>query len=141
MAMDFALAQLRSICLSGNLESCRFRTKLEAERDHQYQTKKAFCELYLFGRGVIVLSITDFIGCSNLYECEVEAIAEHEHVPMAVAVVIGEGLLCSPDGICCLHRMVAEDIQHALDCNDLDKALKFADTYKFIESKHPLPLH
>ena len=28
-----------------------------------------------------MLSMTDFIGCSNLYECEVEAIAEHEHVP------------------------------------------------------------
>lgn len=88
-----------------------------------------------------MLSMTDFIGCSNLYECEVEAIAEHEHVPMAVAVVIGENLLCSEEGVCCLHRMVAEDIQHALEMHDLDKAVKFAKTYKFVESHHPLPLH
>ena len=88
-----------------------------------------------------MLSMTDFIGCSNLYECEVEAIAEHEHVPMAVAVVIGENLLCSSEGIVCLHRMVAEDIQHAIECHDFDKALKFVETYKMVESKHPLPLH
>jgi len=88
-----------------------------------------------------MLSMTDFIGCSNLYECEVEAIAEHEHVPMAVAVVIGENLLCSLEGVVCLHRMVAEDIQHAIECNDFDKARKFVETYKFVESKHPLQLH
>ena len=88
-----------------------------------------------------MLSLTDFIGCSNLYECEVEAIAEHEHVSMAVAVVIGENLLCSANGVCYLHQMVAEDIQHAVDCNDLDKARKFVETYKFVQAKHPLPFH
>lgn len=88
-----------------------------------------------------MLSMTDFIGCSSLYECEVEAIAEHEHVPMSVAVVIGEALLQSEHGICTLHRMVAEDIQHALDEQDLEKAQKFAETYRFVASKHPLSLH
>lgn len=85
-----------------------------------------------------MLSQTDFIGCSNLYECEVEAIAEHEHVPLPVAVVIGENLLTSQEGILCLHKMVLEDIEHAIECHDSEKALKFAKTYKFVSEKHPL---
>ena len=86
-----------------------------------------------------MLAINDFIGCSNLYECEVEAIAEHEHVPLPVAVVIGEVLLTSPEGVCALHRFVAEDIQHAVDKGDLQAALKCAETYTFVAQKHPLP--
>ena len=88
-----------------------------------------------------MLSLTDFIGCSNLYECEVEAIAEHEHVPLPVAVVIGEYLLADERGVCLLHQMVAEDIQQAIDDSDLPKARKFAETYHFVAQKHPLPLH
>lgn len=86
-----------------------------------------------------MLAITDFIGCSSLYECEVEAIAVHERVTLSMAVVLGELLLQSPEGICELHRMVAEDIQHAIDEGDLPMALKFAETYKFVAEKHPLP--
>lgn len=85
-----------------------------------------------------MLSQTDFIGCSNLYECEVEAIAEHEHVPMPVAVVIGENLLASEEGIVCLHKMVIEDLELAIKCGDRVKARKFAETYKFVSEKHPL---
>ncbi|WVH09183.1 MAG: hypothetical protein EoVTN8_518 [Fluviibacter phosphoraccumulans EoVTN8] len=79
-----------------------------------------------------MLAINDFIGCSNLYECEVEAIAEHEHVPMPVAVVIGELLLSSLQGVCELYRIVVEDIQHAVDQGALQSALKFAETYQFV---------
>jgi hypothetical protein len=86
-----------------------------------------------------MLAVNDFIGCSNLYECEVEAIAEHEHVPITVAVVIGEMLLTSPEGVCTLHRMVAEDIQHAVEEGDLCKAIKFAETYQIVSKAHPLP--
>lgn len=86
-----------------------------------------------------MLAINDFIGCSNLYECEVEAIAEHEHVPLPVAVVIGEVLLTSPEGVCELHRIVAEDIQHAVDEGNLQAAVKFAETYRVVAERHPLP--
>ena len=85
-----------------------------------------------------MLSQTDFIGCSSLYECEVEAIAEHENVPMAVAVVIGENLLTTQDGVLCLHKMVIEDIEHAIESHDHDKALRFSETYKFVSERHPL---
>lgn len=88
-----------------------------------------------------MLSITDFIGCSNLYECEVEAIAAHEHVPMSAAVVIGEYLLSDERGICLLHQMVAEDIQQAVDDGDLARAKQFAETYQVVAKRHPLPKH
>ncbi|MGV0952713.1 MAG: hypothetical protein ACOYBR_00200 [Fluviibacter sp.] len=86
-----------------------------------------------------MLSMTDLIGCSSLYDCEVEAIAEHEHVSLPIAIGIGEILLGSPEGVCMLHQMVAEDIQHAVDEHDLGKALRFAETYKLVERRHPLP--
>lgn len=86
-----------------------------------------------------MLALNDVIGCSSLYECEVEAIAEHEHVPLPVAVVIGEVLLTSPEGVCKLHQIVAEDIQHAVDEGDLQSALKFAKTYEVVAQRHPLP--
>lgn len=88
-----------------------------------------------------MLSITDFIGCSNLYECEVEAIAEHEHIPLPAAVVMGEYLLTDERGVCLVHQMIAEDIQQAIDDGDLVKAQKFAETYKFVARTHPLPRH
>ena len=88
-----------------------------------------------------MLSITDFIGCSNLYECEVEAIAEHEHIPLSAAVVMGEYLLTDARGVCLLHQMVAEDVQQAIDDGDLIKAKKFAETYAFVAKAHPLPTH
>lgn len=86
-------------------------------------------------------SMTDVVGCSNLHPCEIEAIAEHEHVPMPVAVMIGENLLHTQEGVCLLHQMVAEDINLALEANDLAKAMKFAQTYRFVESHRPLLRH
>ena len=86
-----------------------------------------------------MLSQTDFVGCSSLHECVIEAIAEHEHVPMPVAVVIGENLLTSKEGLVCLHKMVLEDIEHAMQCQDRDRVHKLAKTYKVVSEKHPLP--
>jgi hypothetical protein len=37
--------------------------------------------------------------------------------------------------------MVAEDINLALEANDLAKAVKFAQTYRFVESHRPLLRH
>ena len=86
-----------------------------------------------------MLSMQDVIDYCDLECGEIEAIAEHEHVPLPVAVVMGELLLSSPQGVCELHRIVAEDIQHAVDQGDLQSALKFAETYQFVAQKHPLP--
>ena len=86
-----------------------------------------------------MLSTTDFIGLSNLYECEVEVIADHEHVSLATAVLIGEQLLTSDHGVCMLHLMVAEAIQAAVDDHDVLKAKRFADAYAVVKKRHPLP--
>ena len=85
-----------------------------------------------------MLALNDFIGCSNLYECEVEAIAEHEHVPMTVAAEISQVLLCTPEGVCQLHTMIIENMQHALDCGQLDHEQRLVDTYSHLQRTHPL---
>lgn len=42
-AVTFALAQISTSLYVEDLESCRLQTTLRLGKDHQYQTKKAFC--------------------------------------------------------------------------------------------------
>lgn len=86
-----------------------------------------------------MLSLCDFIGCSNLHDSVVKAIATNQNVPLQVAVLMGEILLQTTEGLCEIHRMVAEDIQKALDENDLHRAQVWAATYKWLEECYPLP--
>lgn len=85
-----------------------------------------------------MLSIQDVLDYCDLDRGEIEAVAEHEHVPMAVAAEIGEVLLCTPDGVCRLHTMIIDNMQHALDCGHLEQAKKLADTYAHLQRTHPL---
>lgn len=46
-----------------------------------------------------MLSIQDVLDYCDLDRGEIEAIAEHEHVPIAIAAEMSENLLCSPEGL------------------------------------------
>ncbi len=86
-----------------------------------------------------MLSLCDFMGCSNLHDSVIKAIATNQQVPLQVAVLMGEILLQTTEGLCEIHRMVAEDIQKAIDENDLARAQVWAATYKWLEECYPLP--
>jgi hypothetical protein len=45
-----------------------------------------------------MLSFEDCVALSSLTEDEIAAIAEHEHLPMIVAVELGNYLVQTPDG-------------------------------------------
>lgn len=85
-----------------------------------------------------MLSMQDVLDYCDLDRGEIEAIAEHEHVPMAIAAELSEYLLCTPDGVCRLHTMIIENMQHALDNGQLELAQKFAATYEHLQRTHPL---
>ncbi|MCE1183591.1 MAG: hypothetical protein LWW81_14990 [Rhodocyclales bacterium] len=85
-----------------------------------------------------MLSIQDVLDYCDLDRGEIEAIAEHEHVPMTVAAEISQVLLCTPEGVCQLHTMIIENMQHALDCGQLDHAQRLVDTYSHLQRTHPL---
>jgi hypothetical protein len=87
-----------------------------------------------------MLSMNDLLDYCDLDRGEIEAVAEHEGIPLAVAVELGEALLGSPDGVLCLHGMIVENMQHALEEGHFEHVRELASTYQHLQRTHPLPL-
>lgn len=86
-----------------------------------------------------MLSMQDVLDYCDLDRGEIEAIAEHEHVPLAVAAEMSEVLLCSPEGVCRLHTMIIENIEHAIEGGQYERVQGLAETYQHLQRTHPLP--
>lgn len=86
-----------------------------------------------------MLSIQDVIDYCDLDQGEIEAIAEHEHIPITVAAEMSEVLLCSPDGVCRLHSMIIENMQQALEHGHYQHVKDLAKTYEHLQRTHPIP--
>lgn len=61
----------------------------------------------------MVLTLKDCIELCDLTEEEVEAIAEHEHIPTIVAAELGNYLVHSPEGVPMIRRFIVDDIKAA----------------------------
>ncbi|CAO3427281.1 hypothetical protein [Azospirillum doebereinerae] len=60
-----------------------------------------------------MLTIQDCIAFTDLTEAQIDAIAEHEHLPGMVAVELGCCLAHSPGGIARIVHILADDIAEA----------------------------
>jgi hypothetical protein len=60
-----------------------------------------------------MITIDDCIGLSGLTEDEVDAIAEHEHLPEIVAAELGNYLVATEAGQSEIRRMIEDDIAEA----------------------------
>ena len=60
-----------------------------------------------------MLTLQDCIELCDLTEEEIEAIAEHEHIPIIVAAELGNYLIHSPDGVPKIRRFIVDDIKAA----------------------------
>ncbi len=79
----------------------------------------------------------DIIGMCGLGEEEVEAIAEHEHVPDVVAAALADYLLHQQRGAAVIRNMIKDDIRTALDRGDTVHAgLLFRALHHFVNA-HP----
>lgn len=85
-----------------------------------------------------MLSLQDVIDYCDLDKGEIAAIAEHEHIPVAIAAELGEVLLCSPEGVCRLHGMIIENMAHALSCQQYAHVKELEQTYHHLLRTHPL---
>lgn len=65
-----------------------------------------------------MLTLKDCIGLCDLTEDEIDAIAEHEHLPEIVAVKLGQYLVHLPKGVDAIRRMICDDIQEAQSRGD-----------------------
>lgn len=86
-----------------------------------------------------MLALQDLLDYCDLDQGEIEAIAEHEHIPLVVAAEMGESLLSSPEGVCRLHAMIAENMEYARKHGRFEHAKELEDTYQHLRRTHPLP--
>ncbi|MDR2837647.1 MAG: hypothetical protein LBV49_03625 [Azonexus sp.] len=88
-----------------------------------------------------MLSLQDVIDYCDLDRGEIAAIAEHEHVPLAIAAELSDMLLSTPEGVSRLHSMIIENMQQALASGDYDRLRHLAETYQHLQRCHPLSMH
>jgi hypothetical protein len=68
-----------------------------------------------------MLTYEDCVELSDLTEEEIEAIAEHEHIPRLAALELGNYLVQTPEGEVRVRRMIADDIGAARERGDRHK--------------------
>jgi hypothetical protein len=84
-----------------------------------------------------MLTREDCLALCELSEEEVEAIAEHEHIPELLAMEMGQYLCHTPDGEARIERMIIDDIEHArAQCNYAHMAKLVGVLRHFVET-HP----
>jgi hypothetical protein len=81
-----------------------------------------------------VLTFEDCLGLCELSEEEIQAIAEHEHVPEIVALEFGNYLMRGRDGDLLVRHIVIDEIRKAEQRGDLVHAARLKNCLRrFIE--------
>jgi hypothetical protein len=83
-----------------------------------------------------MLSYEDCVGLCDLTEEEVEAIAEHDHIPQIIAAELGSYLVHTAEGIPKIKRFILDDIEHAKQHGDEQHALKLKLVLKHFVENH-----
>ncbi|MDR0674037.1 MAG: hypothetical protein LBF93_10390 [Zoogloeaceae bacterium] len=86
-----------------------------------------------------MLSLTDCLDFCGLDDSEIDAIAEHEHLPPIVAAELGNTLLQSEEGVCRLYDMVLDTMKQALERGSTLKVDRLSRVYQRLHATHPLP--
>ena len=68
-----------------------------------------------------MISMHDCIAMCGLTEEEVQAIAEHEHIPEIAAAALGQYLLNRKHGVQKIRDMIVDDVRQAQACGDREK--------------------
>lgn len=84
-----------------------------------------------------MLTYEDCVELSDLTEEEVEAIAQHEHLPEMAALEMGSYLVHSPEGVPMIKRIILDDIESARQHGHAEKALQLKLVLKHFVDTHP----
>ncbi|THB73791.1 MAG: hypothetical protein D6B28_03275 [Gammaproteobacteria bacterium] len=84
-----------------------------------------------------MLTYEDCLGICDLTEEEIEAIAEHEHIPEIAAMEMGEYLVNSKDGVPKIKKIILDDIKNAEDSGNTEHADKLRKILKHFIATHP----
>lgn len=84
-----------------------------------------------------MLSLEDCLGLCELTEAEIEAIAEHEHIPEIAAVELGHYLEQTPRGELTIKEMMRDDICAAAAAGDWMRSLGLKLVLREYILRHP----
>jgi len=84
-----------------------------------------------------MLTREDCLALCELSEAEVEAIAEHEHVPEIVAMELGQYLCHTPKGEARIERMIIDDIENARTHGNYAHMAKLVGVLRHFIETHP----
>ncbi|TBW41030.1 hypothetical protein EYW49_02430 [Siculibacillus lacustris] len=84
-----------------------------------------------------MISKDDILGLCDLDPAEIEAIAEHEHIPEVAAAALGDYLLHQAHGAEVVRDMIVDDIRAAARTGDTAHAATLAMALRHFLSLHP----
>ncbi len=84
-----------------------------------------------------MLTIDDCIALSDLTEEEIEAIAEHEHLPEMVAVELGCCLIHAAEGPRRIARIIRDDIERARSHGQTVQVQRLTTVLRGFVAHHP----
>lgn len=84
-----------------------------------------------------MLCCQDCVELSDLTEEEIEAIAQHEHLPEMAALELGNYLVHTAEGIPMIKRIILDDIEDARRRKHDQKALQLKLVLKHFVDTHP----
>jgi hypothetical protein len=84
-----------------------------------------------------MLTFEDCLGLCDLTEEEIDAIAQHEHIPELAALELSRYLVQRPDGAHVIKRMILDDIEDAQRHDDMQRMLCLKLTLKHFVDTHP----
>ncbi len=84
-----------------------------------------------------MITLEDCIAFCGLSREEVQALAEHEHIPEIAAAALGEYLLKQRRGPEKIHEMIVDDIRAALHRGDRKHAHELFGALRHYLAAHP----
>ncbi|MEQ8661936.1 MAG: hypothetical protein RLW62_14060 [Gammaproteobacteria bacterium] len=84
-----------------------------------------------------MISLRDCMEYLHLSAEEIDAIAEHEHVPPIIAAELGAYLTENEAGERALKRMILDDLMHAADRGDVERVEQLTRVLKHFIATHP----
>ena len=86
-----------------------------------------------------MISAIDICGFCGLDPEQIDAIAEHEHIPALAAAELENYLLQAPGGGVRISEMIRDDIEAAASRRDVNYAAKLKMALKYFLLVHPDP--
>lgn len=84
-----------------------------------------------------MITLDDCLAFCGLTEAEVQAIAEHEHIPEIAAAGLASYLLCSDHGAERIREMIVDDLVAAQKRGDTQHARELVMVLRHFLTAHP----